>query len=109
MSNEDERYATEKNRSEEYHHSWEQTVRDAKSILDPDDAPRALFVGLFHENGTDYTIGVNETLVEPKDVERARVEVLAAQIEATAEESQYDAETLTEWALDVLREDDDDL
>ena len=105
--NDDDSLATEKTRSEEYHHSWDHAVRVGEQILDPDDAPRALFVGLFHGGGTDYSIGVNETTVESLHRDRARIEVLATHITALAEHTQYDRETIAEWALDVSKEDMD--
>ena len=108
MTNSDEDFATGKHRSEEFGRSWEQTVRNAESILDPDDAPRALFVGLFHGGGTDYSHGVNETTVESLHRDRARIEVLATHITALAEHTQYDRETIANWALEVSREDDDE-
>lgn len=93
--------------TEEFDRSWEASVRTAEKILDPDDAPRALFVGLFHEQGTDYSHGVNETTVESLHRDRARIEVLATHLTTLAEHTQYDRETIAEWALEVSREDAD--
>ena len=85
---------------------WEESIRTARAILDPDEPPRALYVGLFHLNGTDYSMGVNNAVVlsEGETSERAAAEVLASHLSALAEEYEYSVEEFADWGVKIANE-----
>lgn len=77
---------------------YEQTVRHARKMLDPEDPPRSLFLGVTYANGSDFVYRHSAAAEKPA-VDLA--EVLATHLSAAASVCGEDVETMADIAVRV--------
>lgn len=83
--------------------SHSEAARNARALIDPDDPPRAFFVGVAYENGSDFAHGVNKASVDSGEGVLDVMETLATHLNVVARATGTDQKEIAEHALSVAR------
>ena len=80
-----------------------EAARNARALLDPNDPPRSVFVGVGYDSGSDFCHGVNKASVKQDETVLDVIETLATHLNVVARVTGQDRKTIAAHALEVAR------
>ena len=81
----------------------EAAARNARALIDPDDPPRAFFVGVAYDSGSDFAHGVNKASAEQGEAVLDVMETLATHLNVVAQATGKDRKEIAGYALEIAR------